>query len=453
MAGLHRAVLWCCLMIGLLSPTASSAGDPVPTSRAKQRAGVEEILAKPLEWNPKEGEPVTIDHFIAHVRERFGLAIRWDAASVQMLSADGESLFGSVHGSPSRPVLTYNTAATSPNIQAYDPAAAPAYSQTYTPIVPERLRTHVTDFAPPATADPGTGKLTEVLPPSVPVAGPDTAPKPEELQSLQPAPINSADESAVKKKPAATSNERCEGYEDEPLPHQVLSSRPLPPSTVALQGATVGEALEQLLAAAAPPMSGMSEDIGFPVSIRAFTLDYLIDGRSIVITTRLRANAIKETRVYRIANLKGMPPEQLAKTICHSIRPWSWRSQATEIADRLAARFPKGALKLPNVSVASAYLPEGIVPASAEVPPRAPGAVSQESATITPEQLAGLGQLLTGGAIAAVEALVNTAEIVHYGDPPTGVMEVLPGVLVITQSQAAHREIAALLEELGSVAQ
>jgi hypothetical protein len=97
-------------------------------------------------------------------------------------------------------------------------------------------------------------------------------------------------------------------------------------------------------------------------------------------------------------------------------------------------------------------LPPGI-PAS--IPPLSiSGSSSSTSSVSTPpgelkaEDLAGLGQLLTGGAIAAVESIVNTVEIVHYGDPPTGVMEVLPGVLVVTQSQAAHREIAELLEEL-----
>ncbi|HVJ87590.1 MAG TPA: hypothetical protein VM452_18160, partial [Caulifigura sp.] len=155
-----------------------------------------------------------------------------------------------------------------------------------------------------------------------------------------------------------------------------------------------------------------------------------------------------------------------AKTICHSIRPWSWRSQAGEIADRLAARFPKGNVKLPQFSMANSYLPDGVVPAAGAAPqaPMYPPPLSLNPASATtssqsvelkpqeinPQDLAALGQLLTGGAIAAVDAIVNTLEIVHYGDPPTGVMEVLPGMLVITQSQGAHREIAELLEELAS---
>jgi hypothetical protein len=89
-----------------------------------------------------------------------------------------------------------------------------------------------------------------------------------------------------------------------------------------------------------------------------------------------------------------------------------------------------------------------IAPAS-ELSPPSP-LPQQQPAELSAEDLANLGQLLTGGALAAVETAVNTFEIVHYGDPPTGVMEILPGVLVITQSQGAHREIAELLEDLAA---
>jgi hypothetical protein len=51
--------------------------------------------------------------------------------------------------------------------------------------------------------------------------------------------------------------------------------------------------------------------------------------------------------------------------------------------------------------------------------------------------------------LAAAQSIVAALEIVHHGDPPTGVIESLPGILIITQSQAAHREIRELLRELG----
>ncbi len=198
-----------------------------------------------------------------------------------------------------------------------------------------------------------------------------------------------------------------------------------------------------------PPINGMSEDVGLPLVIRAMTLDFVIEGNAVVITTRLRANALKETRVYRISHLKQLPPEAVAKAICHSVRPWSWRSQATEIADRFAARWPAGKIPTPAISVASVMTDGAVTPASAP----SPGSPSTTSEMQT-EDLKALGQLLSGGAITAFETLVNTLEIVHHGDPPTAVMEVLPGVLVITQSREltakspnSSRELAATAAE------
>ena len=438
MAGLNRGEILCCLIAGLLASQSVSAAEPARSAKTKQREAVEAILAKPAEWTPANPQSITIDGFIAHVREKHGLAIRWDTSSVGLTTASSEML-GGLSTAARSAVTVYNASAPSP------------YVQSYSTVVPARLQKHVTNFAPPT--EPLPPAIPEGLQPTPPIADPNVklgAP-PEKLApivvDLQPAPI-----SAETPKPRPATAPDAPEDDDDEAPHRVLSARPISPSAVALTGASVGETLQQLLDAAAPPIMDTGESLGMPLSIRALTLDYIIEGRSIVITTRLRANAVKETRVYRIANLKGMPPEQVAKVICHSIRPWSWRSQASEIADRLAARFPKGSMKLPQISVASQYIPTQILTASGEEPEsEPPSALPQpQSAELTAEDLANLGQLLTGGALAAIETVVNTVEIVHYGDPPTGVMEVLPGVLVITQSQGAHREISGLLEELAA---
>jgi hypothetical protein len=433
MAGLDCRAILCCLIAGLLTAGTASAAEPARSAKARQREAVEAILAKPVEWTPQDPQSITIDAFITHVREKHGLAVRWDAASVQLLGDAGE-LLGSLRRSVGGPVA------------AWKPGAASQYVQTYSTDVPARLRNHVTNFAPPIEPAQPTPLPGVILPDAdAPAVKAKPAPAPE-----KPAKIVVEDA-----EPAPTADE-----DDEALPHRVLAAKPISPSVIALTGASVGETLEQLLIAAAPPIADTGESLGVPLVIRAFTLDYIIDGRSVVITTRLRANSAKETRVYRITNLKGLPLEHVAKTICHSIRPWSWRSQASEIVDRLATRFPKGALTLPQISVASQYISNPILMTSGEAPDveptvTPPSPLPQQSAPISPEpinpaELAAIGQLLAGGAIAAVESIVNAFEIVHYGDPPTGVMEVLPGVLVITQSQRAHREIAELLEELAA---
>ncbi len=163
-----------------------------------------------------------------------------------------------------------------------------------------------------------------------------------------------------------------------------------------------------------------------------------------LITTRLRANSLKETRVYRLGLLGEMPPEALIRVITRSIRPWSWRSQANEIAEQLASRWPRSSTPLPQIKV---NLQEGIKLTSAN---EGVGPIPSTGTTpdISADTVAATGQLLAGGAVATVQSIVAALEIVHHGDPPTGVIESLPGALIITQSQAAHREIQELLDEL-----
>jgi hypothetical protein len=211
-----------------------------------------------------------------------------------------------------------------------------------------------------------------------------------------------------------------------------------------LERATVREGLEQLLGEVAVETAAIPFEIGLlPVTTRAWDLALVVDANSVLITTRLRANAMKETRVYRLGSLGEIPTESLVRIITHSVRPWSWRSRADEIAEQLASRWPKTSIPLPGIELSAT---EGIKFASTEGGGKAPfiGVAPGGSE----EAVAATGQLLAGGAAATLHSLVAALEIAHHGDPPTAVIESLPGVLVITQSQAAHREIAALLNEL-----
>ena len=163
-----------------------------------------------------------------------------------------------------------------------------------------------------------------------------------------------------------------------------------------------------------------------------------------LITTRLRANARKETRIYRLDSLGDIPPESLERVITHSVRPWSWRNQANEIAEQLASRWPKTSILLPEFEFDVA---EGLRFKTPEAGTDADASTST-APKVSADAVAATGQLVAGSAVAAVHSIVAALEIVHYGDPPTGVIESLPGLLIITQSQAAHREIRELLSEL-----
>src|SRR5436190_15087944 len=156
----RRAVL-CCLIAGLLASQSAFAAEPARSAKTKQREAVEAILAKPVEWTPADEQSITIDAFIAHVREKHGLAIRWDTSSVQLTVA-GSDLIGSLSRSSKIAVTNWNPGAPSP------------YVQTYSPVVPARLQKHVTNFAPPAAARPAG--LPQPVPPNAPVIDPNAAP-------------------------------------------------------------------------------------------------------------------------------------------------------------------------------------------------------------------------------------------------------------------------------------
>ena len=59
-----------------------------------------------------------------------------------------------------------------------------------------------------------------------------------------------------------------------------------------------------------------------------------------------------------------------------------------------------------------------------------------------------VGNALINGLVTLLQVTLTSAEILHYAEPPTASIETLPGKLIITQSQAAHREIDDLLKQL-----
>ena len=86
----------------------------------------------------------------------------------------------------------------------------------------------------------------------------------------------------------------------------------------------------------AAPLAGIEDYAGMPILFtNAMLLDYLIEDHGLLITTRMKALTSKETRVYSIKHLPNLPPDELAKTIRHAIRPWSWRSQINDLGDQL----------------------------------------------------------------------------------------------------------------------
>ncbi len=214
-----------------------------------------------------------------------------------------------------------------------------------------------------------------------------------------------------------------------------------------LSRASVATVLRHALDAA--PMAGIEDNAGMPILFtNAMLLDYLIEDHGLLITTRMKALTSKETRVYSIKHFADVAPDEVAKTIRHSIRPWSWRSQINDLGDQLKGS-PLPAEMLTSivktgVQLAGAEVGISVTPTAAEEGATA----AKKSSADEARQMEMLGNAIANGLVTLAQATVSALEMVHYAEPPTGTIQILGTRLIITQSQTAHREIAELLKQL-----
>ena len=199
-------------------------------------------------------------------------------------------------------------------------------------------------------------------------------------------------------------------------------------------------------------MNLLGDGEGSPIMVSNCTLiDYLVEPDGVQITTRLKALTYKETRVYSLKNLQGVTPEQAAAVIRQSIRPWSWRSRIDDLGDQLRGG---GATAKAIGSLIKPTIQEG---------PRGGGQrrdlierccsgrqVRRQKARRNVRRRAGRDARQCGRQL---RRDLCPHDVDRTGNrslrrSPTGSIQTLPGKLIITQSQAAHREIAELLEQL-----
>lgn len=200
-------------------------------------------------------------------------------------------------------------------------------------------------------------------------------------------------------------------------------------------------------------MPDVSEVAGLPIRVsNAYLLDYVVEEDGLVITTRMNALTMKETRIYSISHLKDVKAEQLADVVRQSVRPWSWRTRINDLGDQLKAGIPASsvasAIKIASqtgiVSVAPSGGPQ-VSDATVKTLVESPSGEVAQNVNVDPAVAI---NALVNGLVMAAQASLSAIEMIHFADPPTGTVQVLPGKLIITQSQAAHREIAELIEQL-----
>jgi hypothetical protein len=222
--------------------------------------------------------------------------------------------------------------------------------------------------------------------------------------------------------------------------------------TMCLKQSNVSTVLRQMLDAMPIVFGSDVMEMPFPISFtNACLLDYIVEDDGLLITTRMQALSHKETRVYSVKHLKNLNPEQLAKIVRQSIRPWSWRSQINDLGDQLrgSVHIPSEMVKtIMSTGIQLAAAQSGAtVSISGDEPSESPSP-SETSKKSEAEELDALGNATVNGLITLAHATVLSLEMVHHADFPTGTIFTLPGKLIVTQSQATHREIADLLKQL-----
>ncbi|QDU39477.1 hypothetical protein Mal4_38220 [Maioricimonas rarisocia] len=486
-----------CFALPVLLAATSAYGDSAPQTASSRSAGlsVEQKLQQPADIDLGSAETVTIGEVLDQIRERHGLRVQLYRGTAMLMSLCLDMSPGNagnkpieVHGgvvfsrSPARPSAYYlqddvqyfpsaSDTATVPAATSYSapPTYAPAPTSGYvTGTGTSAQYTPASGYAPATTpANAPESNTPQYLAPTVStptstaesIPATPVVPAPPTPEPVAPEPVTP--EPATPESPAAESTETEESTDDEPvLPTLARSEREFrayPVAATTLRGAdlTVEGLLRAVIAQIPSPLDD-EEFAALPVTYtHAYTWDLLIREEGVYVTTRAQANLHKVARVYRVPASGDFTPETLGEVVRRTIRPWSWRDQIDEVVNRIEIDIPPGAAlpsitQLPTIDLASGSIvqttSDGATPATQEKQDAT--ANEPENAQASWLSIKAFGSLLSSGTIAAAHALINSLEMMHYADPPTATIEVLPGMLIISHSHSAHREIADLLEQI-----
>lgn len=433
-----------------------SAKSAVPPRVISGRTQLEALLLTPAKLDFEGRKQVTVREVLDELHQQHHLSLRFDTPTLAAMLDESSQTpayrpaqvaagymaplgfpaycpgascpTGAIHIQSSQPVYPTASAAYYSPDEAGDnsPAQAPAAA------------------APVAAAAPAAAVQGTAITPGVAVAPAAIAPLSSDSalageSKLDPKLVDPANPA-----PAASSADATETPKGIQQILEELLETELDIQTLDLSRVSIATVLRQALDAA--PTSHGDEMSGMPILMtNAALLDYLIEDDGLLITTRMKALSTRETRVYSIKHLQDLPAEQLARTIRQSIRPWSWRSQISDLGEQLKGT-PLPAETLTSlvktgVQLVGAEVGVGITPES-PAEPKAPNRIDEA------RQMEMLGGAITNGLVTFAQSTLLALEMVHYAEPPTATIQTLGHKLIITQSQTAHREIAELLKQL-----
>lgn len=403
--------------------TATAASSPAASITRQsrlRRQKWEDALHAPAQLSAHDQPVITLDELLQEIRQQHKLPVRIDLANVLPLAASDGVLVRRMPSSSLKHVAQKRPPQAHVKHTAYKSLVAAEY---------EEEQENAEQNSPTSLAATPTDTDGEVV----------LKAEPEHAVDGDPPRIN---------EPAEMLQEMTQAVLTSKLPAELLSQPESTVEDVLREAFNVAFPLQFQMHAA------IAEMVPLPAPLtRAAEWELLIQDDGVLLTTRLNANMHKETRVYSIKSLEksgGMKADAVARVITRTVRPWSWR---TNFPDTAAPAIRTGSAplkirKLPPVNVDLSWLVSERRPAQGLrlVSDEETATKDKGESEITAEDLALIGQLwdyLLQGSITALQ-------VIHHGDPPTGVIEVLPGTLVITQSQGAHREIADLLDQLAN---
>ncbi|MEI8379615.1 MAG: hypothetical protein WCJ09_05775 [Planctomycetota bacterium] len=239
---------------------------------------------------------------------------------------------------------------------------------------------------------------------------------------------------------------------------------PIDAALVTRSDITVEDVLQSAMNQAFPIQSmlnlSIAEELPLPMSFtQAMDWDLLIQDHGVLVTTRLNANLQKETRVYSVRALEQtakLKSEDVARIVTRTVRPWSWKKHFPEANVEMHAEspskrktsparkltLPKVDLSLLSLLLSSNSIEEPQIRLASDEETKSGD--KSETTELTEEDLAMLAQAWES----LFQGSISVIQVIYHADPPSGIVEVLPGLLIISQSQGAHREIADLLEQL-----
>lgn len=477
---MRRVVLWAALA-GLMAPSLM-AGDVEKKSKSGSQSSVEERLATTAELKLGEGETITFAELLDAIRMQHGLSVQLDRNAALLLAMTMEDLVlpqGEVAHLPKRqpkasPQPTYGSVWVPSGSQSLPSPAYLSDDVTYFPAGPDGPAT----FSPasetgaiygalPVSDDELQGSATIVDPSKLPPAGDE----PQDLQTPEQLPLPEADliapvapdsEQAVKSdadsEASGESEEQFEpglhalvAYEDM-FRKSSINSRSLRDPEISVE-VVLRRAIAQV-----GTLMETEEMMGMPTTYsHAYDWELRVENETVYITTRLQSNLQKVARVYRVP--ADMTPEELALVVRRTVRPWSWRQQIDDVVNMVRLELPEGMPfpqfpKIAKIDLTGSgelvQFASDEAPATEAVEESANSEKAKEDPALAWMSMKALGSLMSSGTVATAHTLVNTAEMLHFADPPTATIEVLPGMLVISQSRGAHVEIKELIEQISA---